>query len=241
MSRSSYQSGNVFFLILAAVAMFAALAWVFTQNSRQSSGALTSEQTRLAAQEIVAYGNQMAEAVQKLKLRGCTDIQMDFSGGGSKKGNGTLYPYSNSNAPADGSCNVFNANGGKMSPPSMTAGSIDPLLPTQSWMHSQSFFVSASRVAGVGNDTTSDLILWYGRLTKDTCYAINKLLGLNGETGATIPDAFNCNAVSFSGSYPWCSDPIGDINTALAGKTAFCNEFQNDGFNYTFYQVLLAR
>lgn len=241
-SSSHPEYGGAGFYIILAIVLFAALTYAVSQGSRFGTTTLTNDQAKLAAQEIIEYGSAMANTVQKLRLRGCTDIQVDFSGGGSKKGNGGLFPYANTNAPGDGSCNVFSANGGKLNPPTITVGSIDPSLPNQSWMHSQSFFVSASRVAGVGDDATTDLLFWFGRLDKDVCYEINKILGINlSAGGVTTADAFSCSSLSFDGTYPVCADPIGDSNTALFGKTAFCNQAQGSEYHYIFHQVLIAR
>ena len=94
------ERGNALLYILIAVALIAALSYVVSRGQRGNTSTLTDQQARLAAQEIIDYGNDLANAVQKLRLRGCTDTQVSFE-------NNIVTEYTNPNAPADKSCHVF--------------------------------------------------------------------------------------------------------------------------------------
>ena len=63
------EHGNVLFLILIAVALFAALSYVVTQSSRSGSGNIGKEDAKLAAAEILNYVTSVQTAVQTLMLR----------------------------------------------------------------------------------------------------------------------------------------------------------------------------
>lgn len=239
----SNQSGSALVFILIGIALFAALSWAIMQSSRGSAGALTQEQARLAATEIIAYGDAIAQAVQTLRLRGCTQTEISFSnnGGMSKSGNGVAFNYTNVNEPSDGSCNVFHMNGGKVIPKILSSGYVDPSLVPGTWMHAQSFYVSASRVIGHGSDSATpegtDLLLWIGRLKPEVCRAVNSILDIPSETFVADPFA----GPPFTGVYPAASEPLGNSFTAIQGKSAFCNMSSNDGINYNYHRVLIAR
>ena len=63
-------NGNALFLILIAVALFAALSYAVTQSGR-GGGSIDRETAELNAAQIVQYMGAMQSAVQKLQLYGC--------------------------------------------------------------------------------------------------------------------------------------------------------------------------
>lgn len=99
------QSGNVVFIILLAVAVFAALAYAFTQGSRGNVTMMTAEADKANATGDADYTNAINMAIKRLKLvRGCTDAQISYETPNGFNGN--------PNAPTDGSCHIFKVNGG---------------------------------------------------------------------------------------------------------------------------------
>lgn len=243
MKHQPPQSGSVLFIILIAIALFAALSYAFTRGGQGNQSQLTDQQARMTAQEIISYGNTMADAVQKLKLRGCTDNQITFAqnNGLSRRTNKTPYVY-NTNTPADGSCDVFSSNGGKVVPNLFPSGTLRPEETLPAYMDPHSFFISATRVVGAGSEVGAagtDLLLWVGRLREEQCITINKVLGVQNPGGKPPIDGFDCSDNPFDGTYPSCSNPLGD---ASPGKTAFCNQAAAGNPSvYIFHQVLLAR
>jgi hypothetical protein len=124
------QSGNVLFLILIAVALFAALSYAVTQSTSTSGNAPTAEKTRLIVSNLYNLFSQIDGALIRLQADGsCTDqeIGLDFvtqlTNGTTVTGNevigdGTVNGnYTSSwgqNRPLDGSCDIFGTNGGKV-------------------------------------------------------------------------------------------------------------------------------
>lgn len=239
-------SGSVFFLIFLAIGLFAAVSYAILQGGRVGSSSLTRDQARLAAQEIIAYGDAIANAVQTLRLRGCSDTQIDFSNhqGTSKYINGTLYTY-NASAPSDGSCDVFNMNGGKVIPKLLSSGYVNPALIPAGWHHPQSFLFVAGQVMGVGTNSppspASDLVMYLGWVNEDVCVEINKQLGIPYTTLPLTLDASQPCGNIYNGTYTGCTNPIGDVATGLNGKTAFCNKLSAQSFGNSFIRVLIAR
>lgn len=244
-ARSTAQNGSAFFVILIAIAMFAMLSYAVYQGGRSSNASLTNEQVLLAAQEIIAYGDNIQKAVQTLRLRGCSDTQLNFTNSMSKQKGGTLYNYINGSSPADGSCHVFDVRGGKVSANLLSTGYIDPALITDnSWMHPASFIITSTRMQGAGTNAAAasgtDIVLWLGRLKPEVCMKINDLLGITNPSGAPPIDTFDCDSNAFQGSYSGCSDPIGNIG-ALQNSRAYCSGYDSSGLMYNYFQVLVAR
>lgn len=247
MTNALRQSGSAFFIILIAIAMFGALSYALMRDSRTNSGQLTDQQARLAAQEIISYGDAIATAVQKLKLRGCSNEQISFDGhnGTSKLKDGTPYVYTHGSTPADGSCAVFNPNGGAVNPSLLSTGYADPNLVLTNIMHPQSFYVSAMRVMGIGSDDAgtagSDLVLRVGRLQKNVCLRLNDLLGITNPAGLVPEDVSYCNNAPFTGTYQACAQAMSNTAPEIAGKTAFCSNSGSDEISRIYFKVLIAR
>ena len=65
------QSGNVLFIILIAVALFAALSYAVVGSSRNTGGNIDDENTHLIASEILNYVSSVETAFTRLRARGC--------------------------------------------------------------------------------------------------------------------------------------------------------------------------
>lgn len=245
------QKGNVLFLILIAVALFAALAYAITQSTRSANDSPQGEKSTIAAAQNSQAGVAMEQAIVRMRIsHGCTPEQINFSGhqGTSLMTDGTPYDYTNPNSPANGSCNVFSAAGGGAIPPIInTNGLLEPsqvLCP--SCLQSRSWFVSAMKVQDIGTNvgaSSTDLVLWLGRLTRSQCLQVNKNLGIPNPGGEPPTDTFDCADSPFTGTYANCTDPIGDTAPELRGQKEFCVHWGSnwgiEGYLHMF--VLLAR
>ena len=76
MSKNS-SSGNALFLILIAVALFAALSYAVTQSGR-GGGSIDREQASINAAIIMQYAGTVERAIQRMKLLNGTQDE-DFS------------------------------------------------------------------------------------------------------------------------------------------------------------------
>lgn len=234
---SNRQSGSAFFIILIAIVLFATLTYAVMRSSRVSEGSLSANQAKLAAQEIISYGNTLADTVQKLRIRGCAENQLDIANTVWQFGNGTLiHPAGdNPNAPASG-CSVFSINDGKMQPMIMplsyTIGGTVGASNTQLG-HSR---LNLLRVTNVGDAAKEDMVLLIARLNLQVCLKINEILGVTNPSNAP-PDYTVSTTVLYKGTFA-DTTTMTDTSTVLSGKTAFCAI--RNGL-YEFNQVLMVR
>lgn len=106
------QNGNILFLILIAVALFAALSYAVTSSNRTNEGGLQRDKARLIASRIIQYGNELENQINRLMvINGCSDTQISFE---RRPFNGSDSLYTNPNAPADYRCHVFHPNNGNI-------------------------------------------------------------------------------------------------------------------------------
>ncbi len=241
MKRS--ENGSALVYILIAIALMAALAYNITSNSRSGSSMLTEEQAALAATEIIAYGNVVEQAVQKLKLRGCSDTEISF------ENPFTTDDYSNSNAPADNSCHVFDTSG----------GNINYLEPQNIWLddlaapgfYGENVFaltcVPDLGTHGASCNTASntllhgDLTLFILWLKEDVCRAINERLYGDDSIPTDTNAAFHSGAL-FTGDYNVTTAHInyasGEVSGCFTGNGGGTYVGLNE---YGYYKVLIAR
>src|SRR5688572_12872535 len=69
-SDRSGESGNVLFLILIAVALFAALSYAVTQSTRSGSGSTDKETNLLNSATLTQYPTALRTAVVRMVLNG---------------------------------------------------------------------------------------------------------------------------------------------------------------------------
>ena len=234
------QRGSVFFYILMAVVLLAALSYAASRGSRTGASSLTDQQAKLAAQEIIDYGNTVANAVQKLRLRGCADTEISFANDTYTSYGGTILQTNghNINSPSDGSCELYKSSGANINSWEI------PMSSSFEWSISNGnsnygvINVRYSAIPGIGS-SEQDLILVGIYLKKDVCLKINNLLGIDNPSG-NVPNItggsmFVFNASSYSGSYA-----LSDNDNVITGKTAFCaqNAVTIPG---SYIQVLIAR
>ncbi len=107
------QRGNALFLILIAVALFAALSYAITKSG-SGKASINREERLLALSELDQYNELLANAISRLVLvNGCSLIEIGFTNDVWKRSDGTLYflPGHNPNTPGP-ECELFMPEGG---------------------------------------------------------------------------------------------------------------------------------
>lgn len=81
--KADLNAGNALFLILIAVALFAALTFVVIQSTRTGAGSTDNETSRLEASKIMSYVNQLRTATLRVSARGTAVQDIEVNDGNS--------------------------------------------------------------------------------------------------------------------------------------------------------------
>ena len=225
------------FLILIAVALFAALSYAVTSSSKGGGSGITKDKAKLHAAEIIQYATQMEQTVSRLRvINQCSDTQISFDGT-------TMTGYVNPNAPSDKRCHVFDA----------AAGGAMALKKPGTHLNDESEFYYTARtcVVNVGsgkvgcytNNDYSDLVMYLPRVYEEICVEINNKLGIINPAG-TPPNGDNTEVganAKFVGAY----NNNNLAETGGGGEAANYNGKYSGCFLYSgtyyYYHVLVAR
>lgn len=229
------QKGSVFFYIILAILMLALLSFAVSRGSRFASSSLSADEARMAASEILTMTNTVGEAVQRLKLRGCTDTTLSFENTVSAQS------YTNPGAPGDNSCHVFDTGGGKLNYQRIPDKALDPSQSGEA-DYADIYFNSGFQYENMGT-TAADLALQISWLREEVCIAINNSLNIPNPAGVPPVENNGAGDLDFIGAYgPGnIGDTIGDDGAHdLAGRTGYCR-YQSAVDNYQYNQILIAR
>jgi hypothetical protein len=186
------------------------------------------ERGQLYTTDVMRFAKSMSNAAQMLIGQSCSENTINFDYDAAVTG------YENAGAPADNSCDIFNAKGAGLTwkiPPAN--------LSTSAYM-----ITSANTVLGAGCDagtsTCTDLILILPGISLATCIQINNTLKVTNPSNAPPVDTNNNvnTTTKFTGSYTY-AQTISDSGSVLSGKDAAC--IQTAAGLYAFYYVLLKR
>lgn len=223
------ESGNVFVIILVAVALFTLLMFTFTRTGSQGTGNLTKQQSRIAAQEILNYARLIESSVDKLRLNGCSESEISFE-------NSIEAGYVNAGAPGDNSCDIFHEDGGRLEWTTASNYTTD----NSEWLISPSIAIvnigSDSGANDCSANSCTELALFLGPLESNVCNNINKLV--NAPTATT--EAMAGYGTKFTGSYT-NTGQLGDASTTYRNVSTACLDGNGSPTGLYFYHVLLAR
>ncbi len=214
------QNGNALFLILIAVALFAALSYAVTQSGR-GGGSIDREQAEIQAAQITQFYTSVDTAIYRMQLSGIAETDICFYTGS----NDVAYNYAACSDPGN---LVFGNSGGGINyvpPPTGANDGTD-------W-----YFTGDNRINGLAS-TAYELSVVLENISLEVCNAINKGLG---HSFSTIPDPINTwdGTDPFAGTYLSGSGEIMS-QASVVGLTAFCFEEQTTG-NLFFIGTLIER
>ncbi len=235
------ESGNVLFLILIAVALFAALSYAVTQSTRSGSGSTDREQSLIGSAVLTQYPTALRTSIVRMVLGGTAANQLLFeapSAFGSISSNRL----------------VFHPDGGGAS---FQDGPVDVMAGTApgTWAHNMQL-----NVRNIGRDTganSNDLIAFLPGVSESACLRINQQMGI-GTSGAGVCDAFNNGVPTVNltntnittnmvTGYTVPGTPAQALactsGTAFTGRASGCF-WDSDivsGGGYVFYSVIMER
>lgn len=239
-----HQSGNVLFLILIAVVLFAALSYAITQSNRSGASAQT-EQIDIAIAQWLQYATSIESAVTRVMLNGCSETDISFETSAWPSWITTSYVHSPA---ASTRCQIFHPQGGavganvRLPDGFMSRSSGLDNVTLNEWR--TLYFAGDNAIDGVGT-AASDLIIVSAQdatdnngqgLVKDAiCDRYNEKMHGRMDRPVTA----NSMNSAFKGDYTTTEtvesvsgDPITGLRTACV--------VSGDGVNQ-FYYVILAR
>lgn len=230
------EKGNVLFLILIAVALFAALSYAVTQSTRSGSGSTEKETNLLNSATLTQYPTALRTAVVRMILNGKDIDDLGFN------------PPSAFGALSDPTNAVFHPSGGgavyQESPNDAMASNT-----ASAWYYNGNFEVPEVGASGAGGN---ELMAILPGVSQGICRKVNEELGVTAGTstgGTGIPD-FNGTDANYTVNHLEADAfPITDqqdIDNAtddFNGQPSACfyDSSLPAGGRYVFYAVILER
>lgn len=208
------QKGNALFLILIAVALFAALSYAVTNSSRGGSG-IDKEQAEITAAQILQILSNTDAGLQRFMIIGGYDIdEIDMFSPG-------LTMTGNTDACTTNECNLFHADGGDVTPPILPSSVIAANATSCSYINNNQirpFFLLIS-VEGVESDL-ADIAVFYCGVDINVCKAINNRMNIKEWNDTALTFSLGTSASSeylpFSNAY---TSPMSSTVANFLGTT----------------------
>lgn len=240
------QRGNILFLILLAVVLFAALAYAVTSSMRGGGRDASQESLRTQVAAIQNFGMQVRTALTRMTLTGgLQPWQIDYAKDG--------YALSGANTNCTtGSCRLHDPEGGGVNGYAMPSRFLSDgtACPAASTWNGRYHFVNHT-VKGIGIETERDLVLRIQGVSLPLCLAVNEANGIANASAGTVPPLEQyqtSNTANYSGALSnevTLTDTqarLGDQATGVNGKQMFClRESGTQSGCYHIYYVLLER
>lgn len=236
------ESGNVLFLILIAVALFAALSYAVTQSTRSGSGSTDREQSLIGSAVLTQYPTALRTSIVRMVLGGIAPTQLLFNGPS------TFGVLATNRL-------VFHPDGGGAS---FQDGPVDVMAngQTGTWSHNMQMEVPNIGRNGVGGN---DLIAFLPGVSESACLRINQQMGIpksgqctTYQNGVPLVEVaantdITVNLTDTTGTPP-TTDPeniqcAGGTANAFTAKATGCFWDTNviAGGAYVFYSVIMER
>lgn len=232
------ERGNVLFLILIAVALFAALSYVVTQSTRSGGGSTEREKNILSSAQMTQYPTALRTSIIRLVLGGVGIENIKFNTPGSFG--------------ASTNAEIFHPQGGGATYQAAPAELMLGGLSQGTWYYNGNFDVPGVGIDGAGGN---DVIAFLPGISGGVCRQVNEELGLSVGTCAATGDAAVPDAVAgvltadiedqmdSTYTFPTAVDRTDlqcDGGTALSRQASGC--FRDvAGNKFVFYSVLLER
>jgi hypothetical protein len=238
------EKGNVLFLILIAVALFAALSYVVTQSTRSGGGSTEREKNILSSAQMTQYPTSLRTSLIRMVLAGVAIENVKFDAPASA---GPFTTLSSSQL-------VFHPQGGgatfQQAPPDLSASGSSPLT----WTYNAEFDVPGIGIDGPGGN---DVIAFLPGVSSGVCKQVNEELGIDVSgctAGATfpsgVPEVTNATAARVNTNMintyafpavdsPNLTGPVG-CTTVFDRQASGCFAEAVSG-RFVFYSVLLER
>lgn len=232
-NKGYYQeSGNVLFLILIAVALFAALSYAVTQSTRSGTGSTDREQSLLGSATLTQYPTALRTAIVRMVLAG-RDVR------------GIWFEPPSDFGTLDVNRLVFHPEGGGAS---FQEGATDVMAspaaggptPVGTWYHNMQLEIPNVGKSGTGGN---DLIAFLPGVNDNACLRINQQMGIPaGVSGCTYNTSGIPTVTLTDGNITknMENDVDSGIAPNIAAETLSCGTAFNAKASGCFYDATLV-
>lgn len=232
LKRRQNQSGNVLFLILIAVALFAALSFVVTQSSRSGGDGLR-ERENLAASEILNYIVAVRSGVLRMLISGVPVERLSAYTPNRLSNDGTPNTWDDNPSCTNDSCRIFAGQNGVIYKAFTNhALPVDPGWPPGEAGPGETDIVLVN-VEGIGT-SAPDIALRIRNIQPRICNAISELYNGRPMYGWGVEDGGVPSYIADGLEAPGIVNIIGDA----AGMTIIP---YGDASSCFFYAVIVER
>jgi hypothetical protein len=209
------QKGNALFLILIAVALFAALSYAVTQSNR-GSGSVEKEQAIILASQVTQFPATVRTGITRMIITGTAATALDFG------------------APSGDPAEVFDSVGGGVVP---IAPPANALVSPGSWIYlPASHSTDGWFIQDVGTNTDTagrEVVALLRNLKRDVCNQINRGLGLGTPAiDATPPTAATAALAQGTTTSTFNSNPA---------EPFACYQETNASGQFSYYHALVEQ
>ncbi len=232
-SFRSDQQGNVLFLILIAVVLFAALSYAVSMSTRNNQQDAGAEKIQVTAAALIQYATSIENAITRLRAANtCSETDISFATpiyetlGGAVANPDAKFSIT----PPQKRCHVFEANGGQAIAISFNETAIQGQVAGAIKSGHATLIIGS--VPNIGSDAP-DLILAFPSIRRDVCLAAQRKAGANPASN----EIGNCVWTEFEGNYS--TSPVCD--PAISGLRTWCGVDAANPQSTNFYHVVLPR
>lgn len=242
--QSNRSSGNVLFLILIAVALFAALAFAVSRSSQTSGGNVSQEKADMLASRFLQHMTDLQSRIMRMRMNGVRDYELNFYYNSTSQTVGGANDNTNC---TQSRCRVYDPNGGGAVAQKLLELRNSPDIDRQ--------FIFYINVPGNGTSAPDIVYVMGGDVKYDVCMALNRRMGLNSiPTNTTIPTTSDVVMYAYpvpvgpipdTGQTISVTPAVGSLGTFCAcswegSNASLCETLDTHGVRFLFH-VLVAR
>lgn len=241
-NKACNENGNILFLILIAVALFAALSYAVTQSNRSGGGTAERETTLIRSSQLTQYPSSLRTSIMRMTLSGVGEKTLLFNGP-ADFGMGKPIDLVEEEKRA-----VFHTYGGggsyALAPSEIMMKSV-----ATPYLYNAELQIENVGLTNVGNGNGNDIVSYLIGITEPMCKKLNEKYGILVRTdsnGNGIPDIggfttndFNRLAV-MDHDYIFPTDDGTIIGGDFTGQPFGCFENSDTG-DLIYYFVLVER
>ena len=224
------EKGNVLFLILIAVALFAALSYAVTQTSRSPNGTGGTD-LKIRAAQVIQYPAIVRTAIMRMTINGVPLDDLEFN---------TPIDFADISNVRNA---VFHPNGGSEI---YNPGAADIMNDgfQGDWTFNMGFEIENIGLSAGSDLAGNDLVMFLPGIKRGICEVINEELGITGVPNSSV-DLSSTYLTYMDDSYvlPSSESVFGSSASNgtddLTGRPYGC--FQNNSGDFVYYHVLAER